>query len=171
MSPTLNISISLVATKIIIASIWRREITLHTSNCCRYRLSISYITSNQFRLIITCWHIILCKLHKRSGSIFISLNNCKFSSSSIACGVLSKLYFIALSCLSILYLETQLPCRDTIKCIVRRLEVQRFITSCTLLYSHFHPCTLTGSSSISLCYIVISNSKNSIGCQRCPSCS
>ena len=171
MSSILDISVCLIITKIIIRPIRSWKITLHLSNCCRYRLPISYITSNKARLIITRRHIIVCKLHKRSGSIFITLCDCEFCSSSIACWVLSELYSVRLTCLSILYLETQLPCRDTIKRIVRRLEVQRFITSCTLLYSHFHPCTFTGSSSIGLCYIVISSSKNSIGCQRCPSCS
>ena len=171
MSSTLDISVYLIITKVIIRSVRCREITLHLSNCCRYRLSISYITSNKARLIITHWHIIACRLHKKSCSFFVILCDCEFSSSSIACWVLSKLYSIGFPCLGILYLETQLTCRDTIKRIVRRLEVQRFITSCTLLYSHFHPCTFTGSSCIGLCYIVISSSKNSISCQRCSSCS
>ena len=171
MSSILEVSVCLIITKIIIRPIRCWEITLHTSNRCRYRLSIGKVTSYQSCLIGSCRHIIACELHKRSGSIFVTLCDCEFGSSSIVCWVLSELYPIGLTCLGILYLETQLPCRDTIKCIIRRLEVQRFITSCTLLYSHFHPCTFTGSSSISLCYIVISNSKNSIGCQRCPSCS
>ena len=171
MSSILEVSVCLIITKIIIRPIRCWKITLHTSNRCRYRLSIGKVTSYQSCLIGTRRHIIACKLHKRSSSIFVTLCDCEFSSSSIACWVLSKLYSVRLTCLSILYLETQLPCRDTIKRIVRRLEVQRFITSCTLLYSHFHPCTFTGSSSISLCHIVVSNSKNSIGCQRCPSCS
>ena len=124
----MDIPIHLVTTEIIRCPIGSREITDQLSNSCGHFLRIGCIASEQFSFVTASWHIIACKLHKISCSFLIIFGNGKFCWSRILCWILCKLYLIGLACLCLLYLETQLTGRDTIKRIVGRLQIQCLIT-------------------------------------------
>ena len=102
---TLNVSISLVSTKVVIASIRCREIAWHSIYRSRYRIPIGCIASNKTCFISSVRHIIACKLHKRSSTIFISFSNCKGTCTGIGSRYFGKYYYISSTCLRSLYLE------------------------------------------------------------------